>query len=333
MNKKVLTARRDGTTERLNAIIHGIYIAKKLKWDFAFSWVVNTGAIENKLMSIDNFLPSFFNPEFVKNYYVDFEQFKSTYFFEDQPKTMCEYVSGTEYKKIPSNQQLRKTQNILPSSIFHDETSNELEDIVKEVIDPAYFSYREAMMTKVKGSIGLHYRGGDVVYGLNRHGKHAIGDKSVSLAVIEDYIVNNSDERFIVFGTPIGDTENDMQYLNNKYSNITLSKDLRLEHLDHVLQDCFLMSCCKTVACMSGTGVTRFANMINSDLTRDFFHETHDVDELYKLFMQGTYNLEYNKLQRSFHAVNALNLKGNEKDSLLEIIKKLDPENRLTWLK
>jgi hypothetical protein len=32
--KNVLTARRDGTTERLNAIVHGIYLAKKLNWNF-----------------------------------------------------------------------------------------------------------------------------------------------------------------------------------------------------------------------------------------------------------------------------------------------------------
>jgi hypothetical protein len=245
---------------------------------------------------------------------------------------MCEYVSGTEFKKIPKETDLEGDFNILAPSVFHGDTRAELEYIVKEVIEPAYFSFKEAGMAKIKGFTGLHYRGGDVIYGPNRHGNHAIGDKSVSLAVLEDYISKRNDENFIIFGTPIGDTENDMNYLNNKYSNIVLSKDFRVDSLDHVLQDCFLMSCCKEVVSMSGTGVTRFSKMINSSLKRSFFHDEYDENELYHLYFKGAYNLEYNNLQRAFHAANALNLNKTEIDTLLELIKSLDCDNKLSWL-
>jgi hypothetical protein len=270
---KVLTARRDGTTERLNAIVHGVALSNIIGWPFEFSWVVDTGAVTNNLLSVDSHLPSFFNKSFIKKYYITFDKFKEKYDVRGYDSTMCEFVSGTEYRYKPSNKELLDTLNILAPTGFEKGVPLPNHEIIKKVLSPIYFEFHQNVESRLSNFVGLHYRGGDVIYGINRHGVHAIGNKSVPLGVLEHYINENSNEKFILFGTPVGDTQTDMDYIVSKYNNVILAETFRRADLDHVIQDCFLMASCKKVISMSGTGVTRFASIINNKLAKKFFNQ------------------------------------------------------------
>ena len=63
---KVLTARTDGTTERINAIVNGLLLARKFDLDFYFSWV---GKSSNTYHCTTEELPDIFSDEFVEQHF------------------------------------------------------------------------------------------------------------------------------------------------------------------------------------------------------------------------------------------------------------------------
>lgn len=332
-SKNVLTARRDGTTERLNAIVHGFHISKLIDWPFKFSWVKDIGAITNPMLLMENSLPSFFKKDFVEKHFIEFDEFIGKYKLDGVGSPMCEYVSGTEFRKIPNSVDLKDVVNVIPASGLDNVKDLPPPTTVESVISDCYFEYMKEHKNSLSETVAIHYRGGDVIYGINRHGVHAVGNKAVPLRLVEDLISCNKNTKFLIFGTPLGETLSDMKFLEDKYPNASLASGYSTKELDHIIQDCFLMAACKEVVSMSGTGVTRFASLISPSLKKRFFNRIYEGEKLFSLLMEGAKCDDYNSKSRAYHAVRALHIKPENEKVLLPLIKSLDSENRLDWLK
>jgi hypothetical protein len=335
---KVLSMRTDGTTERLNAIIHGVYVSELIGWPFEFCW--KTGDKARALHSTGVSLPKFFSKDFIKASYIDDNEFKAKYSVSntDVPFTITSgggyaegHWVGKAFNVVPAAKDLMSEINIIASGRMSHTDRVHLESIVRKVISHEYFDYKLQISDKVSDFIALHYRGGDVIYGSHKHTKHAVGSKSAPLAVIEKYIQDNPEENFLLFGTPVGDTQTDMEYISSKYNSVTLASEYCKPDLHFMVQECFIMSSCKKVASMSGTGVTYFSKLINKNLDIAHLNNLYKGDELYNLLIEGVNNQNYNKLQRSYHAMRALSLNNKDEDILISSIKELDPSNKLTW--
>ena len=99
----MFTSRRDGTTERLNAIILGYVIALKSDIPFRFSWATNVGAVLNELCSVKNELPEFINPRFIDQFYMDFKELKK-YRVSANEVPECEFISALKVRTPVSKQ-------------------------------------------------------------------------------------------------------------------------------------------------------------------------------------------------------------------------------------
>jgi hypothetical protein len=338
---KILSLRTDGTTERLNSIIHGLYLSEHTGWPFEFCWRTDVGAAKNPFHSIGKSVPDFFNDVFINEHYKSFDVFTNKYSMKSADIPYPTETgggkggliwAGRQVKKVPTPAELKNEINIIspPRLIISD--GYDTESIVKKVISQEYFDFKDSIKNKASSYVALHYRGGDVIYGMHRHTRHAIGNKSVALALLEKYIQENSSDKFILFGTPVGDTQKDMEYITNKYTNVILVSEFCDVDLHPMVQECFIMASCKKIVAMSGTGVTYFAQLINRKVEVVYFNHIVKGIELYNLLIQGLNNLQYNNLQRSYHALRALSINDDDKELLVAKIKELDPANKLSWL-
>ncbi|MEI6895137.1 MAG: hypothetical protein V5789_11040 [Colwellia sp.] len=116
---KVATARRDGTTERVNAIVNGLLLSKKYGLEFEFSWI-NLEGNEFHCMTYD--VPEFFAHDFITKHYREMSHFKK-YKIEGFGCTYpSEYVSGFYMRGSDSNRKSlldkakRKEINIVPAT-------------------------------------------------------------------------------------------------------------------------------------------------------------------------------------------------------------------------
>jgi hypothetical protein len=324
---KVLTARTDGKGERVNAILNGVLLSEQLNKEFIFSWNTESSANKNIFLDLNAKIPDFFDEEMLDKHYMKFEEL-SFYLLYDESVTGCEVVSGDTYLPGVEDDSSEEAINIIPSQ----ETSLDVDysGAINKVFSKKYL----ALLMSYQSSfdyLGIHYRGGDVIYGNHRHNKHAIGDKSAALSMIERVIQDNQNQKIILFGTPIGDTLDDLMFLERKYSNVTLSISLASADYDYLIQDCMMMSACNKLIGMSGTGVIRLAQKFNTKLNVEYFSDVFKGDILYELLLSGLRNPEYNLLQRSYHAVRALSMSEVDAEYLLNKIHGFDPDNKLKW--
>ena len=342
----MLTARKDGTTQRLNAIVLGSVYARKSGIPFKFSWATNVGAIGNSLGSVSNKLPEFFREEFVEEHYIGFDAMKR-YKIWGFEVPLCEFASGRETAWPISAKECEYVKemhlNFVPHPRLSPESVDALEadlaSALRRIFRDEYITVLEKFKTEVSDFIGIHYRGGDVVYGSARHGIWAITDKTVPLPVIEHLINMHRDKKVLLFGTPVGQTLDDLKFLKRKYSNVFLSHQFCDVSLNYVVQDSMLMSCCeKTIAC-SGSGVAQLARLVSPRMNLQAIENMYAPKDMYELYISNIHNTEYNDLQRSFINVRALalcyelDITGSIRDRLTANIKTLDPGNRLRWLK
>ena len=340
----MLTSRSDGTTERLNAIILGCLLAKESDLKFNFSWAQDTPAIANGLCSVSNDLPKLFSENFIEKYFLEFNKIRE-FRLSGVPVPQCEFVSGerirTPFYDIERAKILEKSSNVVPHvRLPQGDIKKQQEDItliVNEMFSSTYLDQLQENCQRFESSLGIHYRGGDVIYGMHRHGIHAIGPKSAPMPIIEDLIKSHRNERVILFGTPVGDTLDDMRYLEKKFSNLELSLDLSRSDMDDVVQDSMMMACCKRLIAFDGTGVSYLGRLFNPNLDMRSFYDIYSKQEFFQLCYDNRDNGDYNRLQLSYINVRALSL-GIEMDisndlqkELHSNIKLLDPDNRLDW--
>ena len=341
----MISARKDGTTERVNSILTGYLLAQNLDLPFRFSWATDVGAAQNELCSVTNQLADFIHPDFASRYFTKFDEVRA---FEVPGYKSDDFFFAAQrihnpVSKGALDEVLRSRLNVCPPARLEqpliEAWEGDIQNAIRKIFRPSYTELLESFKPKVGHFVGIHYRGGDVIYGQHRHAGHSIGYKSAPLPVIEDLIKRNERQAILLFGTPIGETLDDLHYLRDKYENVTLSLEYADPAMDGVIQDSFLRSCCSTLHAYRGTGVARLAGFINTRLNTVSFTDTYSPENIYQIYVDNLDNRAYNDLQRSFININALALaitlrKPRKKRSqYLENIRQLDPDNKLHWMK
>ena len=324
--KKILTARKDGKGERVNAILNGVLLSNQTKRDFLFSWHTESPALKNELIDLDRQIPDFFDGEFLRRHYISFEGIRFYSLHNSNPPE-CEIVSGDSH--VPTMGGVDGDPiNIIPGV----KTNNDVDYgvAINRIFKDKYLSLLGTYQSCSR-FVGIHYRGGDVIYGDHRHHKHAIREKSAALGMVERLIQDYDNENIILFGTTLGDTLGDLLYLKCKYDNVTLSMNLASDDYDYLMQDCMMMSHCKKLIGMRDTGVIRLAQKFNTNLKVEYFSDIIQDFDLYDLLLSGVNNTVYNALQRSYHAPRALSTSDKDSVYLVGKIKELDPENKFKW--
>lgn len=350
----MFTSRNDGTTQRLNAILVGYLLAQKMDIPFRFSWAKDVGALSNELSSVTNEVPDFFSREFCEQHFVEFESLKR-YRMPSMKVPACEYVTGKRLRELlpapKAKRVLNRCLNFCPPLAL---AQHQLQDwdaerraLIELMFSEPYAKALSGFRSDCEAYLGIHYRGGDVIYGRHRHGGHAISDKAAPLPVVEDLVQRFSDQKILLFGTPVGETLTDLRYLDNKYANVQLSLKLTDPQLDGVVQDAMMMASCRTLiayhgideASHRGTGVAKLANIFNPALEKLSFDRLYSPDEFYQLCYDNIGNTQFNPRQRSYLNIRALALcdeldvSEDVQKQLIENIHALDPENKLDWLR
>ena len=343
----VLTARHDGTTERLNAVVHGFALAIKYQLEFKFSWATDLGSIHNDLISITNELPGFYSRSFIENYYITFQEMR-TYKLTSYMSTPAEYISGFRYSKLLSQEQLKDILdqhcNLVGPERFLDSAliKEELKVAMSTIFPENYKSeFTKLANTIPSEAIGIHYRGGDVIFGMSRHDTNGVWGKSFSLPLVEHLIQKHQSDPVVIFGTPIGDSLEELNHLKDKYKHVQLGHEIGSPDIDGVVSDAFKMSCCSKVYNAGNSGVPVLANNFSlvNDRTVEFLTPTEkeQLQILDKSLSSPEFS-NYKTLQKSFVHIQlymlckGFGLDQSKKDNHLSAVRELDPANRMEWL-
>lgn len=320
--KRIVTARIDGFTERLNAIINGLYISELLKIKFYFSWnSTYMMVVGNDFHNVSASVPKIFNKSIIEDHYIPFGKWNKLHNHEECP-AHCETISG---KKVSNLLDIPKTENLIPCVINFPRI--DYSKIILKALDPLYLKLQRDLKYLSRYT-AIHYRGGDVIYGFFKDSKSAaMGTKSATLSEIE-YIINEyPEENFIVFGSTSKETIKDLTFIKKKFPNTCLAADL-LEYNGHpVLIDCIAMSVCKLLIGQPTSGVVRLALKLNCRLKVNSFKSMIAEEELYNLFLAGLTNPNYNYKQRIYHGIRALNFSNADKKFIAERIKNYKKKN------
>jgi hypothetical protein len=134
----------------------------------------------------------------------------------------------------------------------------------------------------------------------------------------------------------LGDTKDELFYLKEKYSNVSLSLEFLEGDFDGVVIDSYIMSLCRQLYSAGNTGVAVLANLFNPKLLNSQIAPQQYFDTLKSSFNESE-GSDYKPLQRSFINIQlyllakSLKRPSSECDLYLENVKTLDPENRLEW--
>lgn len=346
----VLTARDDGTTQRLNSIIIGKVLASKLGWKFKFSWCENADDWKKYAhMELDSHLPEYFSSEFVEENFIPYEEMK-TFRLSSFRSCANEYVSGYQYwhHHLFNENELQQTKQMHLNIIAPNNISGEMRKLIgsefRSVIDSLFCEKylkefeRLSALIDSKKTIAIHYRASECIYGHGRNTYLGTWQTSLSLALIEVLVEQFPDHNIIVFTFPKGQSMDDVQSLKEKYDNVSIGAEISDPSFNHVVMDAYLMSCCDTLFAAGQSGVSYMATLFNNDLKTPLLtHESH-YKVLSKIYHSPKYE-GYNKLQRSF--VNIQLFLFGKKTSVpeeqlniyLQNVRILDPENRMEWIK
>ncbi len=322
----VLTARTDGTTERINAIVNGLLLSRKFGLDFYFSWV---GKSNNIFHCTTSELPDVFSDEFVKQHFKPFDAFQRYTYSKLDKRPNSELSNGSQVRGSSENREKvindakHKKGNIVPATYNY---GNNYSGVIEHVFNQKYLDIKKNRTICEKSYIAIHYRGGDVIYGVSRFDESALFGKSACLSMIERIIDENLGNNILLFGTPINESQDDLEFLKSKYKNITLASELHTEHLNPVIEECFLMGLCQQVYSTRGTGVVRLATKISPDIRVVYYDEAIAEKDLFTCLLNGIDNHEYNSLQRANHARKALSMDMGFEEQLKSHIVKLDPQ-------
>jgi len=323
---KVLTARTDGTTERINAIVNGLLLARKFDLDFYFSWV---GKSSNTYHCTTEELPDIFSDEFVEQHFLPFDVFQRYTYSTLDKRQNSELANGSQPRgssenreKVIENAKLKKG-NIVPATYNY---GNKYAGVIGKVFNQKYLDIKKNKSISEKNYIAIHYRGGDVIYGVSRFDESALFGKSACLSMVEKIICEHKNSNILLFGTPVNESLDDLKYLKSKYENITLASEVHTEGLNPVIEECFVMGLCKQVYSTKGTGVVRLATKISPAIKVVYYEDVFSDQELFECLLNGIDNVEYNALQRANHARKALSMAMGFEDVLESHIAKFDPQ-------
>jgi hypothetical protein len=111
--------------------------------------------------------------------------------------------------------------------------------------------------------IGIHLRGGDVVYGNARKRFSAARELTLSLPVAEEICRKHLNQGYTVF--VFGASKNDIEYLTVKYTNVLSVNDIKLSLADDpesVLREVTLMADCEKLFAAENSAVSDLASLL-----------------------------------------------------------------------
>lgn len=257
LQRQVLSARSDGLTARINCICNGYALARHYDLPFNFSWPVDR-VKDNPDLCIREKDIGFISDDFLSNYYLNEETIKSNSPpFHDKAKNNP--VHGISLSSVIPKKEvqslLSQDANIIPTPTLkhiHQIDPSFFFDFFSSFYSPSVHAEFNQIRDLRNWSdyIGIHYRGGDVIYGQARHGMHIRG-KSLALPIVEHLIRNNPDRKVVLFGTPANETLDDLRYLAKKHPTIELSFNILDNSYQQkelaTLYDVFIMSICSMV--------------------------------------------------------------------------------------
>lgn len=342
----VVSARNDGLTARIEAIACSYKIAKHYNLDFKFTWLSNENILKNIHMSINKDIPNFICEKFISKYYIEEEELKNNSLPIIETETFNN-VSGITIRKLSSkqkiNEALKKHINLVSDCNLKYEnniSTLNFSDFFSVFFSKDTINKYKAIKRLLNWSdyVAIHYRGGDVIYGSYRNGRHTRG-KSLSIPVVEGIIESLNNQKIIIVGTPLGESLEDLLALKRKYKNIELSFDLINSHYIHsetsTLNDVFIMSMCKTIYSTKSTSVTGLARKIgnNKKITPT---PSEELEYLKKSIKKIDKTYPYSPMQISFIFQNVFILEENQlrseynsQKNNINIIKSIDPKNKI----
>jgi CDP-glycerol glycerophosphotransferase (TagB/SpsB family)/glycosyltransferase involved in cell wall biosynthesis len=343
-NKVVVAARADGLGERMNAILNGMYLAKKLGFDFAYHWTASgTWEVAGADIANHAILPEdqFFSLEFISQY--SLEKFESEGFREvagtnvSAVDLLAATESGSFRGWLAPRLDLHATLN---SDIAPDATLS-LGNIFNAIgFHPAVAAARDAAraVELPEQCVAMHLRSGDIFYGPYRKLVHYTY-KGITLpiakAIISKLRAGNRD--VLLFGQD----EQTLRYLRHATGALLL-RDFQPRGFDsaaaQAIFELVLMSRCDCIVAGS-SGFAKQASWIGGvpvKQPKDFFdHAEQTRISVEDLALHGG---EYHPLQTAFAYWYAYFYGRHSKsfedaDMLLAEASRFDPENQLYSIK
>jgi hypothetical protein len=296
----VVSMRWDGLTERLNAILRGLAISKKHSSNFKFVWP-SDGAANNSFMDVKEKPPGFISSSFCERYLINNNEleslkleYKNKWVLLKSPSQIMPFINKEEEKQIEYWRQNLTCSRLEKQLVFNDIISKDLQLFHVELIS----------LMSSNDIVGIHYRGGDVIYGGHHNGQYIRG-KSLTLAYVEKIIEANKSKKIVVFGTLKGSTLDDIMLLKNKWPNVILPHEIYGSHdFDDerkVINDVLLMSLCPVLYCSSSSGVTTLAKTLGPVKVT---HPSCDELILTKELIKNQSFQVYHPLQKTFIYLN-----------------------------
>lgn len=313
---KVLTAcRGDGLTERINAILNGLVICKKMGWGFKFTWPEFLGSKNSH--SVSDSVYELFSDDFIDKHFVEDENAHYPDGFSPRNnKQIAEYT-------VSSLEELEESMNsnrafylaplrMKPSLTSHLGEINKLELLCDNMFAP---ETQKALENSVSCHLSnrpvsaVHLRGGDVVYDKARTWGQFIRNKTMSVP-IADYFCKKAAENgedVLLFGA----TKSDLELVQKKNPNVRLASEFLLSGLkpdSEMLSEVVLMSRCAKLFSAGGTGVTYLASELSGlRLTKfDGVLSKEKEYEIYKKALSSNeLSSEMSTLQLAFIHINA----------------------------
>lgn len=304
--RRVCGGRNDGLTERIRSIIVSYVYYKyflHLKYNLTYEFIWPLNAEKYEFTSITSEIPAFIKADFVKNFFTPkFSKNRLNYGSLPEkglrePENIIDFfdLAIVDYYTIETPRVIRNPEllRLVPLA---------LHDIFSEETHVKFELIQQKLPQKL---LGLHLRGGDVVYG--RFKDDIRLGKSLPLPLAEKFISNNPGSSVVIFGTNTGQSLNDLEYLKNKYSNVLLSFDFYDEKEYEVLFDSYIASNCELVYSAGNSAVTSLAALFNGklDCQENGKNESDILCLKEYLDMLGS---KYNSQQRIYSAKYALKL-------------------------
>lgn len=306
-----LSSRNDGLGERLNAMITGVFLAKRFGYNFGFHWIdsltdatIKNGCQVNGVIghAIDD-ATSIFSSEFINKYRVkDLNELsnRSDFYGEHVDHDYLE-LQGLSQNILGFN-----APRIDLKGTIHPDLEPREKFSYKNAFEEISFSdgiteaIKKASVVNMENTVAIHLRSGDVFYGEYRkyiHYTYKGITIPIAKAIIEKELL--SGKNIIVFGQD----DEVLNYLSNNY-DITLAKNLIPTNLTDNTQVAFfeikLMSMC-TKICAGSSGFAKIASWIGNiplDASTSYFSVT-EQNSISRKDLECHEN-DYNSYQTAF---------------------------------
>lgn len=272
----IIAWRHDGLCQRLIGILLGTFIARACNLNFNFVWpddefmrqVFEISYEDGHSVPVD--VHKVLSEEFIEDYQLSEDKMKSLeqLFGPGTPYRIRSTVRN--FDKINAAQEIVRPAWLAPDRMFAD-----LEPLFETAKYRAFFisdmftaeitkelKFVDALELPDK-RIGIHLRGGDIVYGGARHKHTYARKKSISLAVADTLCKKFTSAGYVVF--VFGATVRDLEHLSQRHTNVKSVLDLPLHKTNaytQMIREIILMADCEQLISADNTGVTQLASLL-----------------------------------------------------------------------